>query len=311
MAVTMKGKDLISINDLTVEETWQILKTTEQMKLRFKSGERQRPLEGKTLGMIFTKPSTRTRVSFEVAIWQLGGYALYLGAGDLQLRRGETIEDTGRVLSRYLDAIMIRTFDHQDVVDLARAADIPVINGLTDLLHPCQGLTDVYTIYEKFGRLEGLKLAYVGDGNNVAHSLMYAGAKTGLDVVVACPPGHEPDRRVVEAAREAALETGAAIEVVTDPLEAVQGADVIYADVWTSMGQEAEREERVKALTPYQVNPALMAATGKRGTVFMHCLPAHRGEEVTDEVIDGPASIVFDQAENRLHTQKAILALVM
>ncbi len=311
MAVTMKGKDLISINDLTVEETWQILKTTEQMKLRLKSGERQRPLEGKTLGMIFTKPSTRTRVSFEVAIWQLGGYALYLGAGDLQLRRGETIEDTGRVLSRYLDAIMIRTFDHQDVVDLARAADIPVINGLTDLLHPCQGLTDVYTIYEKFGRLEGLKLAYVGDGNNVAHSLMYAGAKTGLDVVVACPPGHEPDPRVVEAAQEAALETGAVIEVVRDPLEAVQGADVIYADVWTSMGQEAEREERVKALTPYQVNPALMAATGKRGTVFMHCLPAHRGEEVTDEVIDGPASIVFDQAENRLHTQKAILALVM
>jgi len=311
MAVTMKGKDLISINDLTVEETWQILKTTEQMKLRLKSGERQRPLEGKTLGMIFTKPSTRTRVSFEVAIWQLGGYALYLGASDLQLRRGETIEDTGRVLSRYLDAIMIRTFDHQDVVDLARAADIPVINGLTDLLHPCQGLTDVYTIYEKFGRLEGLKLAYVGDGNNVAHSLMYAGAKTGLDVVVACPPGHEPDPRVVEAAQEAALETGAVIEVVRDPLEAVQGADVIYADVWTSMGQEAEREERVKALTPYQVNPALMAATGKRSTVFMHCLPAHRGEEVTDEVIDGPASIVFDQAENRLHTQKAILALVM
>jgi ornithine carbamoyltransferase len=311
MAVTMKGKDLISINDLTVEETWQILKTTEQMKLRSKTGERQRTLEGKTLGMIFTKPSTRTRVSFEVAIWQLGGYALYLGAGDLQLRRGETIEDTGRVLSRYLDAIMIRTFDHQDVVDLAQAADIPVINGLTDLLHPCQGLTDVYTIYEKFGRLEGLKLAYVGDGNNVAHSLMYAGAKTGLDVVVACPPGHEPDQRVVEAAREAALDTGAVIEVMTDLLEAVKGADVIYADVWTSMGQEAEREERVKALTPYQVTPALMAATGKRSTVFMHCLPAHRGEEVTDEVIDGPASIVFDQAENRLHTQKAILALVM
>jgi len=296
---------------LSVEEMWQILKTAELMKLRHRTGLGDFPLEGKTLGMIFTKPSTRTRVSFEVAIWQLGGYALYLSANDLQLRRGETIEDTGRVLSRYLDGIMIRTFDHQDVVDLAEASTIPVINGLTDLLHPCQGLTDIFTVYEKLGRLQGVKLVYVGDGNNVAHSLMNAGARTGMHVVVACPEGHEPDREVTAGAGEDARATGGVIEVSHDPRKAVEGADVIYTDVWTSMGQEEEREARHKALAPFQVNSALMAATGKRGTLFMHCLPAHRGEEVTDEVIDGPNSVVFDQAENRLHTQKAILALLM
>ncbi|MEW6032557.1 MAG: ornithine carbamoyltransferase [Bacillota bacterium] len=311
MAVSMKGKDLVSIHDLSVEETWQILKTTEQMKLRWKSGERDRPLVGKTLGMIFAKPSTRTRVSFEVGVWQLGGYALYMGTGDLQLGRGETIYDTGRVLSRYLDGIMIRTFRHQDVVDLAAAASVPVINGLTDLLHPCQGLTDVYTVYEKLGRLAGVKLVYVGDGNNVAHSLMFAGAKTGMHVVVATPPGREPDPGIVQTARADAALTGARIDLTHNPLEAVEGADVIYTDTWTSMGQEAEREQRVRDLAPYQVNQALMRATGRPGTLFMHCLPAHRGEEVTDEVIDGPNSVVFDQAENRLHTQKAIMALVM
>lgn len=311
MAVSMKGKDLISIHDLTVEEVRQILKTTEVMKLRAKSGERDQPLRGKTLGMVFSKPSTRTRVSFEVAIYQLGGYALYLGASDLQLGRGETIGDTGRVLSRYLDGIMIRTFDHQDVVDLAAAASIPVINGLTDLLHPCQGLTDIFTIYEKLGHLDGVKLVYVGDANNVAHSLMNAGAKTGMHVVVCTPPGNEPDATVLEGARRDALETGAAIELVHDLREAVRGADVIYTDTWTSMGQEAQRDKKLKELTPYQVNAEVMKATGKPGTIFMHCLPAHRGEEVTDEVIDSPASVVFDQAENRLHTQKAILALVM
>ncbi len=311
MAVSMKGKDLVSIHDLSVEETWQILKTTEQMKLRWKSGERDRPLVGKTLGMIFAKPSTRTRVSFEVGVWQLGGYALYMGTGDLQLGRGETIYDTGSVLSRYLDGIMIRTFRHQDVVDLAAAASVPVINGLTDLLHPCQGLTDVYTVYEKLGRLAGVKLVYVGDGNNVAHSLMFAGAKTGMHVVVATPPGREPDPGIVQTARADAALTGARIDLTHNPLEAVEGADVIYTDTWTSMGQEAEREQRVRDLAPYQVNQALMRATGRPGTLFMHCLPAHRGEEVTDEVIDGPNSVVFDQAENRLHTQKAIMALVM
>ncbi|RJQ08646.1 MAG: ornithine carbamoyltransferase [Bacillota bacterium] len=310
MAVTMKGKDLVSIHDLSVEEIWQILKTTETMKLRWKSGIFDRPLEGKALGMVFSKPSTRTRVSFEVAIYQLGGYALYLGASDLQLGRGETIADTGRVLSRYLDGIMIRTFDHQDVVELAEAASIPVINGLTDLLHPCQGLTDIYTVYEKLGRLEGVKLVYVGDGNNVAHSLMFAGAKTGMHVVVATPPGREPDADIVRLAAEDAARTGATVELTHDLAQAVRGADVIYTDTWTSMGQEAERERRIVELTPYQVTPHLMLSTGKP-TLFMHCLPAHRGEEVTDEVIDSPASVVFDQAENRLHTQKAVLALVM
>jgi len=311
MAVNMKGKHLVSIRDFTVEETWQVLKTTELLKLRRRTGLRDFPLEGKTLGMIFTKPSTRTRVSFEVAIWQLGGYALYLSAGDLQLRRGETIEDTGRVLSRYLDGVMIRTFDHQDVVDLASASTVPVINGLTDLLHPCQGLTDVFTVYEKLGGLQGVKLVYVGDGNNVAHSLMHAGAKTGMHVVVACPPGNEPDPHITAAAVEDAAATGAVIEVSNDPQEAVKGADVIYTDVWTSMGQEEEAEAKHKALAPFQVNAAMMAATGKPGALFMHCLPAHRGEEVTDEVIDGPNSVVFDQAENRLPTQKAILSLLM
>jgi ornithine carbamoyltransferase len=310
MAVTMKGKDLVSIHDLSVEEIWQILKTTETMKLRWKSGIFDRPLEGKALGMVFSKPSTRTRVSFEVAIYQLGGYALYLGASDLQLGRGETIADTGRVLSRYLDGIMIRTFDHQDVVELAEAASIPVINGLTDLLHPCQGLTDIYTVYEKLGRLEGVKLVYAGDGNNVAHSLMFAGAKTGMHVVVATPPGREPDADIVRLAAEDAARTGATVELTHDLAQAVRGADVIYTDTWTSMGQEAERERRLVELTPYQVTSHLMLSTGKP-TLFMHCLPAHRGEEVTDEVIDSPASVVFDQAENRLHTQKAVLALVM
>jgi len=311
MAVSMKGKDLVAIHDLSVEEVRQILRTTELYKLRWKTGEEDQPCYGKTLGMIFSKPSTRTRVSFEVAIYQLGGYALYLGANDLQLGRGETIADTGRVLSRYLDGIMIRTFDHEDVVRLAEAADIPVINGLTDLLHPCQGLTDIYTIYEKFGHLEGLKLVYVGDANNVAHSLLNAGAKTGMHVVVCAPPGNTPDSTVFAGAKDDARETGATVEVVRVLKDAVRGADVIYTDTWTSMGQEAQRDKKLKELASYQVTAAVIKSTGKAGTIFMHCLPAHRGEEVTDEVIDSPASVVFDQAENRLHTQKAILALVM
>jgi ornithine carbamoyltransferase len=311
MAQNMKGKDLVAIHDLSVEEVRQILKTTELLKLRWKSGVRDEPLPGKTLGMIFSKPSTRTRVSFEVAIYQLGGYALYLGANDLQLGRGETIDDTGRVLARYLDGIMIRTFNHQDVVDLAAAATVPVINGLTDLLHPCQGLTDVYTVYEKLGRLEGVKLVYVGDGNNVAHSLMCGGAKTGMHVIVCTPPGNLPDATVAGWAKADAVETGARIEITHDLREAIRDADVIYTDTWTSMGQEVQRDQKLKELAPYQVNAALMRATGKRGTLFMHCLPAHRGEEVTDEVIDSAASVVVDQAENRLHVQKAILALLM
>ncbi|MCL4425977.1 MAG: ornithine carbamoyltransferase [Firmicutes bacterium] len=310
MAINMKGKDLISIHDLSQEEVWQILKTTEFLKTIQKTGDVYQPLKGKTLGMIFTKASTRTRVAFEVAIWQLGGHGLFLSAQDLQLRRGETIADTARVLSRYLDGIMIRTFDHNDVIELARYASIPVINGLTDLLHPTQALADIFTIYEKKGRLEGIKLTYVGDGNNVAHSLMFAGAKVGMQVTIATPPGYQPDPAIVAQAQEDARKTGASIQLAQDPHAAVRGADVIYTDVWASMGQEAEHDRRVKDLGDYQVNPRLMQEAGE-GVLFMHCLPAHRGEEVTDEVADSPQSVIFDEAENRLHVHKAILALVM
>ncbi len=310
MAVCMKGKDVISIHDLSTEEVWQIVKTAEMIKMLKLSGQPYTPLVGKTLGMIFTKSSTRTRISFEVGMNQLGGHAIFLSSNDMQLKRGETITDTGRVLSGYLDGIMIRTFAHQDVVDLAAAANIPVINGLTDLLHPCQVLADLLTIYEKKGRLQGIKLTYVGDGNNMAHSLMYGGAKVGMDVDICCPEGYDPDPAVFRSAVEDAKATGAKIQVTRDPFRSVADADIIYTDVWASMGQEAEHDKKVAALQGYQVNAKLLAAA-KKDTLFMHCLPAHRGEEVTDEVADGPNSVIFHQAENRLHAQKAILALVM
>lgn len=306
----MKGKDLISIHDLTREEIDQILDTANILKMKQKLGEIYHPLSGKTLGMIFQKSSTRTRVSFEVGMWQLGGYALFLSAGDLQLNRGETIADTARNLSRYLDGIMIRTFSHQDVVDLAEYSTVPVINGLTDLLHPCQVLSDLFSIKEKKQELGNLKLAYIGDGNNMAHSLMYGGAKVGMHVVISSPSGFEPDPEVTRLSRLDAAKTGAMITIQDDPLEAVQDADIVYTDVWTSMGREDEYEERVKTFKRYQVNGALLEKA-REDVLVMHCLPAHRGEEITDEVLDGPRSIVFDQAENRLHVQKAIMALVM
>ena len=295
---------LLTIGDLTVAEVGEIFELTAELKAkpeRFADA-----LAGKTLGMIFQKSSTRTRVSFEVGMFQLGGAALFLSSNDIQLGRGETIADTAHVLSRYLDAVMIRTFDHQDVVDLAAFGTIPVINGLDDLLHPCQGLADLFTMKEVFGDLPGRKLAYVGDGNNVAHSLLMAGAKTGVDVSLAVPPEYGPQPEIVDAARDAAAETGAMLQVVTHPAEAVAEADVVYTDVWASMGQEAERAERLQAFQGYQVDAELMSAA-KTTAVFMHCLPAHRGEEVAADVIDGPASVVFDEAENRLHVQKAIL----
>ena len=310
VATDLKGRDFLSIHDFTPEAIAQILDTAAMLKLRQKAGLTDQPLRGKTLGMIFQKSSTRTRISFEVAMWQLGGYALYLSANELQLKRGETIADTARVLSRYLDGIMIRTYSHEEVVELARYAEIPVINGLTDLLHPCQVMADLMTVAEKRGRLAGLRLAYVGDGNNMAHSLMFGGAKTGMHVAIATPTSYRPDPGIVEAARSDARATGARIEVVEDPGVAVKGADVVYTDVWASMGQESQAEEKRKALQTYQVNPKLMALA-KAEAIFLHCLPAHRGEEVTDEVMDGPHSAVWDQAENRLHVQKAILALVM
>lgn len=310
MAVNMKGKDLISIHDLSREEVSQILDTAHILKMKQKLGELYHPLKGKTLGMIFQKSSTRTRVSFEVGMWQLGGYALFLSANDLQLNRGETIADTARNLSRYLDGIMIRTFAHQDVIDLATYSTVPVINGLTDLLHPCQVLADLFTIREKRHQLEDLKLTYIGDGNNMAHSLMYGGAKTGMHVVICSPSGFEPDSEVTRLARLDAAKTGATITIQSDPAEAVQAADIIYTDVWASMGMEAEHEARLKSFARYQVNGALLEKA-RDDVLVMHCLPAHRGEEITDDVIDGPRSIVFDQAENRLHVQKAIMALIM
>ena len=307
---SLAGKDLISVHELSVEEVELILDSSRRMKSLSKEGKSERPLEGKTVAMVFHKPSTRTRVSFEVGVWQLGGYALYLRADELQLRRGETIADTARVLSRYVDAIVVRTYEHRDVVELARYADVPVINALTDLLHPCQALTDVFTMLEKKGRLGGLKVGYVGDGNNVAHSLMLTCAKLGIWLRVATPPGYRPSREIVGMAISDAKLTGARIELYSSPVDAVRGADVVYTDVWTSMGQEEEREERLAAFSGYQVNAALMACA-EEDAIFMHDLPAHRGEEVTDEVMDGPKSVVFDQAENRLHVQKAILSLIL
>lgn len=310
MAIHMKGKSLASLYDLTREEIEQILKTSELLKLQFLRGQEHPLLKGKTLAMIFEKPSTRTRVSFEVGMWQLGGYALYLSSGDLQLGRGETVADTAQVLSRYVDGIMARVFAHQTILDLIKYSRVPVINGLSDFSHPCQGLADLFTIYEKKGRLEGLKLAYVGDGNNVAHSLIEGGSKFGMEIVLACPKGYEPDPEVVSNGRREAKRLGGEVKVTNDPVEAIKKADIIYTDVWASMGKEKEHAERIKVFKPYQVN-ATLVKKAKEDFIFMHCLPAHRGEEVTDEVADSKNSVIFDQAENRMHTQKAMMALTM
>ncbi len=309
---SLKGRDLITLIDYSPEDIRVILETASYMKSRFYSGERVIPvLSGRSIAMIFEKPSTRTRVSFEVAAYQLGAQPLYLGWDQLQLGRGETIADTARVLSRYVDAIVARVKEHGKLVELAKYADVPVINGLSDLAHPVQALSDLFTIKEKKGRLDGVKLVFVGDGSdNVLHSLLLAGAKTGMHVVVASPKELRPSEEILKAALEAARETGATIEFVEDPREAVKGADVVYTDVWVSMGQESIREQKVRLLRPYQVNSELMALAGSKA-IFMHCLPAMRGEEVTDDVIDGPQSVVWDQAENRLHTQKALLALLV
>ncbi len=300
-------KDLLSIYDLKPEEIAIILRKTKELKDLHVQGAYYRPLEGKTLAMVFEKPSTRTRVSFEVGMYQLGGHALFLNPQDTQLGRGETIADTARVLSRYVDGIMIRTFAQERVEEMARFASVPVINGLSDLLHPCQILSDIFTIWEKRGGYRGLKVAYVGDGNNVANSWINGALRLGLDLWLACPPGHEPDQKILSRAIE---ESASQIVLTHDPKEAVQGAHVINTDVWASMGQEEERQERIKALKAYQVNADLISLA-REDVLVMHCLPAHRGEEITDEVMDGPHSVVFDQAENRLHVQKAILTLLM
>jgi ornithine carbamoyltransferase len=306
----LKGRDFLRVADWSAADLLEVLDLADELKRARADGEPTPLLPGRTLGMIFQKPSTRTRVSFEVGIAQLGGTALYLSAGDLQLGRGETVRDTGTVLSRYLDAIMIRTFDQRDVEILAEAADIPVINGLTDSAHPCQALADVMTIRERFGRLEGVRVVYLGDGNNVCASLMVASAKLGMDFVAATPAGYEPEPAALESARSAAAESDARVEVVRDPREAVQGADVLYTDVWTSMGQEAERERRLRDLAGYGIDAGLVAAAGPEAIV-LHCLPAHYGEEITEDVAYGPRSALWDEAENRLHAQKALMALVV
>ena len=260
--------------------------------------------------MIFQKSSTRTRVSFEVGMWQLGGQALFLSANDLQIGRGEPVKDTARVLSRYLDGIMIRTFSHAEVEELAAYADIPVINGLTDRLHPCQAMADLLTIREHKGSLKGLKMAYIGDGNNMVHSLMHGCAKFGMDISVATPTAYEPNAGIVAAAKQVAQGTGSRIELTQDVLEAAAGADVLYTDVWASMGMESEQVARQAVFKNYQINQQVLAAADKKAIV-LHCLPAHRGEEITEDVLEGPQSVVFDEAENRLHVQKAVMALVM
>lgn len=302
--------DLISLNDLSTEEIYEILDLAAKLKKDNQEGRAHPILKGKTLGMIFSKSSTRTRVSFEVGMYQLGGTALFLSSNDIQLGRGEVIPDTARVLSRFLDGIMIRTFKHSDVTELAEYASIPVINGLTDDEHPCQVLADLQTIIEHKGTLKGLKLAYIGDGNNMAHSLLHGGAKTGMHVAIASPEGYTCGERFVKDAEAAAALSGGSVLMTHDPKEAIADADVVYTDTWASMGQESEKEVRAKIFAPYQVNKELFSYA-KKDAIFLHCLPAYRGYEVTEDVIDGPNSVIFDEAENRLHAQKAVMATLM
>ena len=298
----MPKRDYLVFHDLSKPETQALF----QLAARMKSGAyRDKPLAGKTLGMIFAKSSTRTRVSFEVGAFQLGGHALFLSSRDIQLGRGEPIADTARVLSRYLDVLMIRTFDHQEVEDLAKFSSVPIINGLTDLHHPCQILADIFTMQEHLGGFEGKRVAWIGDGNNMANSWLDAAALLGFELRLACPEGFEPNREIYERAAKLTKTL-----ITEEPDEAVAGADVVTTDVWASMGQEGEADERKQAFRGYVVDEALMRLA-KPSAIFLHCLPAHRGEEVTDAVIEGPQSRVFDEAENRLHVQKALIATLL
>ncbi len=305
-----KGGDLIGISHLTKNNLDAIFDLTRSLKHEeISAREQRRVLEGKTLAMIFEKPSLRTRVSFETGIFQLGGQAINLQPMDIQLGKRETIADAARNLERFVDIIMARTFAHRTVTELAKYADIPVINGLSDLEHPCQALADFQTVLEHKGRLEGLKMAFLGDGNNVSQSLMLLAAKVGTHFSLGCPEGYDPDASTLTQAKADARTTGSIIEVVNDPIEAVRDADVVVTDVWASMGMEEEAAEREKIFAPFQVNSALMSHA-KPDAIFEHCLPAHRGSEVTDEVIDSPRSMVFDEAENRLYVQKAVMMIL-
>jgi ornithine carbamoyltransferase len=301
---------LICLADLSVDEIWQILNTAKRLKEAWRSGGNEPILSGKSLAMIFEKPSLRTRTSFEMAMVHLGGHALYLSPNEIGLGQRESVADVARVLSRYVDGIEARVFAHSSIEELAKYATVPVINGLSDFVHPCQALGDVLTLWEHKGQIQGQRLAFIGDGNNVANSLLFAGGKLGIHVTVASPRGYEPHPAVIRLAREGARESSAQMAVVNDPVQAVREADIVYTDVWTSMGQESEAQERQDRFTGYQVNKELLAYA-KPDVLFMHCLPAHRGQEVTNEVADSPNSIIFDQAENRLHAQKAVLAILM
>jgi len=311
LMASLYGRDLLSINDLTTEEIWTIIETARALKNLHKSGVRVRVLEGKTVALMFKKPSTRTRVSFQVAVAQLGGQSFYLRPEEMQLARGETIRDTASVLDRYIDALVIRTFEQEEVEEYAKWMTKPVINALTDLEHPCQILADLLTIWEKKRRLEGLKVAYAGDIWNVAQSWMLAAPKMGIDLYIARPPGYEPHPRILEQATKLAKEYKTKLVVTSDLVEAVKDADVIYANTWFSMGKpEMEKEKRLKDFRPYQIN-AEVVKHAKEDFIFMHCLPAYWGNEATEDIAYGPHSVIFDQAENRLHAQKAILALIL
>jgi ornithine carbamoyltransferase len=305
----MTEKDYLSGLEFSADETLDLIERAVVQKKETKAGKTHTSLAGKNFALLFEKTSTRTRVSFQVGVSQLGGNSLFLSPKDTQLSRGETFADSAKVLSEYVDGIIVRTFGHERIEELARHASIPVINGLTDLHHPCQALADYLTMRERFGKTKGLKIAYLGDGNNVLHSLMLVGALIGVNVSAACAPGFEPDEGVVEKTRELASASGASVDLSSDVQRATEGAHVVYTDVWVSMGQEAEAERRKKAFAPYQVSEAAFR-NAEPGAIFMHCLPAHRGEEVEDEMIDGPRSAVFEQAGNRLHAQKILLEIL-
>lgn len=301
-------RDFITLADFTAAELYEFINIAKEIKKKPNSFKNS--LKGKTLAMIFQKPSTRTRVSFEVAMYQLGGLALFLSSSELQLGRGETISDTARVLSRYVDAIVARTYSHNDIKELAKFSTVPVINGLSDLLHPCQALADFFTLMEKKNHFQGIKFSYIGDGNNVCHSLLIGASILGINISVATPQNYKPSEEIINIAKRNAKESGASIEITNNPEEAATASDVIYTDVWVSMGQEKEREEKLKAFEGFQVNKKLFSLA-KPDAIFMHCLPAHRGEEASEDVIDNKNSVIFDQAENRLHIQKAILVKLM
>jgi ornithine carbamoyltransferase len=309
MAVSMKGRSFVSVADFSREEIWTVWELAAQLKMKQKVGEPHRLLEGKQLAMIFQKPSLRTQVSFETGMSQLGGHAVFLGPEHIQLGKRESVPDVARVLGRMVDGIMARVFAHQDVEQLAEYAGVPVINGLSDDEHPCQALADLFTIFEKKRRVEGINLTYIGDGNNVAASLILAAAKVGMNCTLISPDGYEVKSEYVQAARAEAARTGAMLQWSDDPND-VDGSDVIYTDVWASMGQEAEAEKRERIFKPFQVNSRLIEQAGS-DPLIMHCLPAHRGHEITDDAMDSPNSVVFEQAENRLHVQKALLALLI